>query len=171
MRFCPYTFMPVWRRSSPFVFLAFWGFTGLLSGAFAAFRISHSFSPLMRMAASCPVSIVGLLASNLLPLLFSVCAVYFDIRRFLYPVAFFKLFLFSFVSMGVIQAYQSAAWLVHFLFLFSDSLSLPVLCLFWTRQICGRKETLLRDTLLCLVFFVFIGGLDFYLISPFLANL
>lgn len=158
------------RRKS-IVFLAIWWFAGLILGALAAYHLSDSFFPLMRAAAQSRVSIVSLMTVTLLPLLASALAVSLDRSVLIFGISFIKAFLYSLCLAGMIGTFGSAAWLVAFLFLFSDNLTIPVLFLFWFRHIEGRRRSFCTDCLVCSVVCVLVGIMDFCLISPFLANL
>ena len=158
------------RRKS-IVFLAIWWFAGLILGALAAYHLSYSFFSLMRAAAQSRVSIVSLMTVTLLPLFASALAVFLDRPVWIFGISFVKAFLYSLCIAGTIGAFGSAAWLVAFLFLFSDNLTIPVLFLFCLRHIEGRKRSFWADCLICSGVCVLVGIIDSCLISPFLANL
>ena len=156
-------------RSKFVLHLASAWLTGLLSGAYIACSSNPSVFLLMRSAPRSAVSIVGLLAVMLLPLLLTALAVYISRIFFLIPVAFVKAFLFSYLSVAVYCSRSTGGWLLWFLFLFSDIFSAPVFLRLWMR-ISGaeRKGTLFLGSAVAVLM---IGFLDFQYISPFLAKI
>ena len=163
--------LSVFFRRKSVVLLALWWFAGFVLGAFTANRVSYSFTSLMRMAVSFRVSIVSSLMVSLLPLSVSALVVYLDKPAGIFAIAFLKAVCYGFCSAGIRCAYGSAAWLVHFLFLFSDNLSVLVLFWFWLRHTAGRKLAVWSDLTVCAVICAGIGILDSCLVSPFLAGL
>ncbi len=161
--------LAAWLRKETIPFLASAWLLGLVSGSFFSVSAGNSFLLTMRAAASSHVSIFGLLASILLPLLFSAFAVYISQPWLLVPIAFGKAFFFSYLALAVLSAFGSAGWLIRWLLMFSDSLSLPVLWWYWLRAVSGRRK--FADTAAAFLAALVIGSVDFYMISPVLANL
>lgn len=151
--------------------LAFCWCSGLMLGLHYAYRADSTYFLLMRMAASCRVSIVGLLTAVFLPFLLSALAVYISRPELLLPVCFLKAFSFSCSAAAVSAAFGSAGWLIRFLLNFSECCTLPLLCLFWIRHISGVKRPAGRDFLICCIAVLTIGALDYLLISPYLVDL
>lgn len=143
---------------------------GLLLGAYIATLTDPSYFLMMRTAVSSRVSITGLLPALLLPFLFSAFAVYLSQIWLLIPIAFTKAFFFSFLSTGFLILSPGSGWLMRMLFMFTDCLSLPVLCWFWLRA-CGGEGVSLRGVLSVFLVISGIGCLDFQFISPFLVSL
>lgn len=115
-----------------------WTF-GLGSGALAFRYGGDHIVSLMPSLLSSRLSIVGLAASALLPFLFSVFAVYFSAPLLLIVVCFAKAFLFAYISCGIHGCFVEAGWLVHWLALFVDAFSIPVLYLYWQQHISGVR--------------------------------
>lgn len=69
------------------------------------------------------------------------------------------------------SAYGSAGWLVRWLLMFSDILTLPLLCLFWLRAFSHERSQSLCFAAAVGVIAVFIGSLDYTVVSPFAAML
>ena len=112
---------------------------GLGFGALAfRYGVDHIVS-LMPSLLSSRLSIVGLAASALLPFLFSVFAVYFSVPLLLIVICFAKAFLFAYISCGIHGYFVHAGWLVHWLVLFVDAFSIPVLYLYWQQHISGVR--------------------------------
>ena len=158
------------RRNANTAFLAACFLTGLILGIRMSHGVDFSVS-LMRGALSSTVSIVRLLSVLLLPLLFSALAVFFSKPQLLYPIAFLKAFVFSFVSAGICTGFGSAGWLARPLIMFSDSLSLPMLWLYWLRHIPGRRTFQAADVMVIAGCVGLVGLLDQFLIMPLLQGI
>ena len=159
-----------WRKFCKVILALSWNL-GFLSGLLIAVNGNSAFFSLMRAAASCRVSIVGLWIVTLLPFLLSVIAIYFS-RPYLIPViSFIHAFTFGYCVCGIAVAFGSAGWLVRWLMLFSAGCSSPIIYWFWLRHISGTAKSLWTDFALCAVVILFITSLDYRIISPFLANL
>lgn len=158
------------RRKTNVLILAACFLAGLILGIRMSHRAEFSFS-LMHGALDRAVSIVHLLSVLLLPILFSALAVYFSKPRLLYGIAFLKAFVFAFVSAGVSAGFGNAGWLVRWLLMFSDSLSLPLLWLYWLRHIPGRRVFQANDVLAIAGGIVLAGLLDQMLVMPLLQGI
>lgn len=169
-RFYHRDFPQYWRKGST-VFLAFFWCFGLVCGILTYFSADTVFSSLMRRTLTGSVSIVSLLGVPILPFLFSAFAVFISEPRLLVLVSFGKAFLFSFVSLGVIQAFGSAGWLIRWLLMFSNCMSVPVLYWFWQRHISAVRPVKIMDLVCFLCIGLLIGSIDYCMISPFLARL
>lgn len=163
-------FQPPSRRDSAIV-LAFTLLSGFILGAYVATLAEPSSFSLMRSAADGCVSIVSLLSALLLPFLFTAFAVYIAKPWLLIPIAFFKAFFFSYLGTEIIFLFGGSGWLLRLLLMFTDSLSMPVLCWFWVRIYSGRKVLNVRCLTTAVVILFGIVCLDYRLISPFLVNL
>ena len=149
--------------------LAFSFFAGLLMGVTLFLGVNAAQLSLMRGSGNGSVSIVLLFVTNCLPFLISAYAVYLSKAWLLFPVAFLRGCLFAFAAMGTGSCFGSAGWLFRPLFLFSDTLSLPVLYLFWLRHISGDHKFDFGEIVLYLAIVLLTGSIDYCLISPFLA--
>lgn len=162
---------PRQRRKVFRCYLAFSFFLGLVCGSLAYLSAGKSLIPLMRSTLHVPVSIVGPLCVSVFPILLSAYAVFLSNFVLLLPLCFAKAFLFSFVSLGISQAFASAGWLMRSLLLFGSWTSLPILYWYWLRSLTpGYRfhfwETLFVCSLTCLL-----GSIHFGIISPFLVRL
>ena len=145
-------------------------FLGYFLGSICSSSANSDLFPLMRTGAISGVSIVCLLPVLLLPFLFSAIAVYIGLKWLLIPVAFLKAFLFSYLFSHILVLFPNSGSLFAALFLFSDVLSLPVLCWFWLRCVCdGGVESHVVMTVMLVI--AGIGFLNSQVISPFLASL
>lgn len=159
-----------WHRECRLLF-ALSLFVGLILGVISASSASDSVILLMRLAISRPVSIVGLLSIYLLPFVSSILAVFLSKSWMLLPICFLKALIFGFCARVITVLAGDPDWLLHILFLFSDTCSFVMLCWFWIRHISGRKVTVIQDAAICIVVFIILGTLDYCYISPFLAML
>lgn len=141
---------------------------GLFSGLLFSSSAGDSLFPAMLAAARSPVSVFGLLASILLPFLFTAFAVYISQPRLLVPIAFFKAFLFSYLGFGILTAFGSAGWLVRLLLTFSDLFTMPLLWWIWLND---TPETFIRRCAAAFLVAAPVGIIDYCIISPFLAML
>ena len=166
-RFLYHGFSRTHRRIHRLILAIFFTF-GLLSGVFLFLRADNSFLFLMYRAASCRVSIIGLAATLYLPFLFSAFAVSFRRPSLLRVFAFLKALCFSYIGMGILTAYGSSGWLALPLLMFSDICSLPILWVYWLRQLGPGRA---REEFHFLIWLSVIGSLDYFIISPFMASL
>lgn len=165
-RFCSYFF-----RNYRFLYLAFAMIAGVVLGVYLAMQSADSFMTLMRTAAGCRMSIVGLIASRFLPFLFAAFAVYISKHWLLISVFFIKGCAITWCGCLTVAAFGSAGWLVQPLLQFSDFLLLPVLFWFSIRRIVQTRDAIWRDLKICGAAFVLAGALDYCIISPFLVML
>lgn len=163
--------MPLWWRRGSSVFLALSWLSGFFFGSLIFYITGSSFSSLMRGVIYGSVSIVGLMSVSVLPFLISAFAVYISKPSLLLIVSFGKAFLFSFVSLGIMDGFASTGWLIRWLLMFSDLISLPVLYWFWNRHISGDIPFSAAESLLVLSLCILVGSVDYCYVSPFLANL
>lgn len=157
------------RRVNAMV-LAFALLLGYLLGSICVDFMNPDLFLLMRIGAKAGVSIVCLLPVLLLPFLFSAIAVFIGLKWLVIPVAFLKAFLFSYLCCHILTLFPDSGSLFAVLFLFSDILSLPVMCWFWIRCICGR-DVGARAVMVVILAISGIGFLNYQVISPFLASL
>lgn len=171
MKFSYSKHLPSWWRRGCVLLLALFWCIGLLCGCAASRQAEAYLVPLMSAAAAHRVSIVGLLAVLLLPLLFSAFAVFISEPRLLLAAAFLKAFTFGFTAWGITVAFGMAGWLIRSLLLFSDCCMLPFLFWFWLRHISGERAAVRNDLAVCTAVAVLVGSIDFWKVSPFLALL
>ena len=167
-------FFPVYNFANPrktlAYVLAFAWVAGLVTGSIVALNADRSFYSLMRMMPMHPVSIVGLLLSLCLPLLFTVVAVYISYQWILLIIAFLKALFLAMLFAGVWISYGIGGWVVAGLLLLPDFIAAIVLIWLWFYAIMERRA--IHTLCICslLVFFL-IGFLDYSYISPFLENI
>lgn len=170
-RFMAHMFHGGSGRSKYSVALALFWICGILCGASLFLMAGSSNASLMRGLVSGSVSIVGLLGVTVLPFLISAYAVSISEPKLLFPVCFGKAFCFSYVSAGILWSFGSAGWLIRWLLMFSEFLTLPVLYGYWQRHISGKHPFSGMETGCILALLILIGSVDYRCISPFLAML
>lgn len=163
--------LPHRHRKSCHFLLAFCWILGLFCGMLVYLAAEASLVPLMRSAVLCTVSITGLLYATILPFLISAFAIAFSWPALILPICFCKALFFSFVSLGVLQAFGSAGWVVRYLLLFSDCVAMPFLYGFWLRHLPDKRSVTLMESALMLGIYILLGSVDYRIISPFLARL
>lgn len=151
--------------------LAFAFLLGLLFGAVTALYAGPSVLSLMRTSVSGCASIVGLLCVTLLPLLLSAFAVYISQYWLIPVISFFDAFTFSYHSMLLFRLYPRSGWLIQSLLMFAGTLSLPVLWYIWLHTAVSRRSQLLRCFAAGALAITGIVSIDFYFVTPFLADL
>ena len=152
-------------------YLAFAWIVGLLLGAVLSVSADKLLASTMHAAISGSMSISGLIAVVLLPLLLSAYAVYFSQPAWLLLIIFLKAFLFAYTGAAILILYPTSGWLIGCLMMFSDALILPFLWWFWLFSASAPREQVLRRTAACAIWFLLIGCVDFAVVAPFLAHL
>ena len=166
-----FTHLPSLRCKDSMLFLAFAWIFGLVAGTVFSLSANGAFLAMMRSAVFSRASIVSLLSTLALPVLFSAFAVYISQPLLLIPAAFCKAFLFSSLSSGLLAAFGSAGWLICLLFMFSDILTLPLLWSFWLKSLSCSRRSAIRSAVPVLITTVIIGCAEYRFISPFLATI
>ncbi len=144
---------------------------GLLLGIICALNINESYLSLMRTAAACRVSIVGLFTSAYLPFLIVTFFAYIRKRCLVYFFSVCNVISFAFCAMSATLAFGNAGWLVQPLLQFSNVCLLPLYCWFVLKLATGNLTAIKRDFVLVSVVSAAVCGLDYCLVSPFLAKL
>jgi hypothetical protein len=156
--------LPVCRDVMPALF-----FIGMFCGFIFA-NCSDSFVSLMRQAASCPVTIVGLFAVLFLPFLLTAFAVLISCPAAVLLLAFGKAFLVGACSAACVLTFGGSGWLIRMLLLFSDFASIPVLYWLWLQCFSRENRCMIYSFLITFTALVVIGSIDFCVIAPFLAS-
>lgn len=167
--FCP-DLSNLWRKGCRFYLACFW-LSGFLCGILVYLYAGRTLVSMMRSTLRVSVSIVGMLCVTTLPFLLSAFAVFLSKPALLLPICFGKAFLLAFVSIGMLQAFGSAGWLLRWILLFSDFVYVPLLYCFWLRHISGVRPLDSWETALMCSLGLLIGSVNFSVISPFLAGL
>lgn len=144
---------------------------GLVFGVLAASGLDDTYFHLMRPLDSHGLSIFRQLAAVYLPFLFAAYAVSIDKSKLILILCFLKAFSFSFCGCLIFILYGSAGWLVRFLLLFSDVITIPALFWFCLRHIDGQILSAKRDLILCALLATVVVCIDYFVVSPFAAEL
>lgn len=157
-------------RSRLFQFALCW-LAGLCLGTLLALSAGSSSFSVMRLAASSRVSIVYSLCCVFLPFLLAAYAVYIHRFALLIFLCFCKAISFSFCALLAVRAFGTAGWLVQPMLQFTDTCLVPVLCWFCIRSISGSSTSVRKDLILSLIIGAAAVSMDYFLVSPFLAEL
>ena len=143
---------------------------GLFLGTYCGVIADSSMFSLMLPTVSRRMSIVCLIASQLLPFLIAAYAAFISNRILLLSMCAVKMFLFAFVGYLVFTAFGSAGWLIRFLFLFSDVVLVPVFCFFCFR-LDRKMASIGRELVISGGHVIAVVMLDAYFISGILQKL
>lgn len=156
------------RKNHTFYLALSWAF-GLGFGALTFRYGKDHLISLMPSVLSSRLSIVGLASAAILPFLFSVFAVYASIPWLMTIFCFAKAFLYTYISCGIYALFGSARWLLQGLLLCVDTMSIPVLYLYWLRHITGCRPFRFSAAAGYLAVLIGIVILGYYWISPLTA--
>ncbi len=143
---------------------------GLLLGALAC-----AYTDIHFLSKTLPVPFVGssvsaLVSSAVLPFLIAAYSAISGWHCFLPLLCLIRGFLFSFCGCWIYRAYGSAGWLFRFMLQFSEICTAPLFCLFCLR--CSRARVFQsRELFLYAALAVFFVCIDFFVISPFWAEI
>ncbi len=150
--------------------LIFLWILGLISGSLAG--CFSSVDPIwMLCALSVPASFSGLFICALFPFMFSIGAVFFGKSRFIYFLAAFKAFAFSYTGCVCLVYFASSGWLVRLFFLFSQIAGVPALWYLWLCYCQGKRKLTYFSFSAILLYVSLIAMLDHYWIAPALIEL
>ena len=117
------------------------------------------------------ISIVGLLLTLFFPLFLSAFCVHYSVPLILLPIVFIKSLCFSYCACCIYRAFGDAGWLMRWLYFFSDSCMLIIMLRYWLKFITGNKEGHGSQVIICSLYAVFIGCIDYFILSPILIML
>lgn len=144
---------------------------GFVTGLHISAATFDTFTSLMRAAVSSRVSIFGLIAALIFPLILSTISVQLSAPLLFLPLSFTKAFGLAYCGYAIVHAFGDAGWLVAFFLLFTDfALSLLLLWL-WIRNISATQHSFKKDVTFCAIIAVLVGCLDYLYVSPFLSAL
>ena len=145
--------------------------TWLLGFLLGYYFCEPSFFSMMRSVVFEPVSIVGLFTCLFLPLLFSFFSVITNHPVIILIVCFLKAVSFGFSCAILSGLFTSAAWMIRFLLLFSDSCFCVVLLVLWICRFRSWKTHSFCDFFTCSFIGIGIAAADIFVISPYLQGL
>ena len=158
------------KKISPFTFACFW-LVGFLVGCFYAYISQSHFLSLMLRSVQAPLSIVSRFVCTCFLFLFVFLFANRHRLEGLVLICFIKAFSYGFNLMLLTLLFQSSAWLVYRLFLFSDTF----ICVtfLWSCMRCSIAEGLNVQTKIgiCIVLCFAVTLIDFAYIVPFVRGL
>lgn len=160
-------YLSQWRISGR-VLLCFCWILGVLLGFSSALMAKDILFSMMPGFVFGSVSIVGILAVSVVPLLLSAIVVYLSEYWMIYFLCLTKAFCFSFCATGISLSFGCAAWLITSLLMFSDLLTIPILFLYSclsVQSFTGKRLVLFGC---CFAACCCIGIVDYCFIVPFL---
>ena len=144
---------------------------GLSLGLVADRFYGDCFESLVFSAGCKPVRFADACLVAILPLLLSAFAVFFNKSWLLLPLSLIKAVSFSFCSEGLNMIFDSSGWLIRSMLLFSDIFLMPLLCWFMFRLIKGGTDNWHKELGICLITALFVGLLNYCVVSSFLVTL
>lgn len=142
---------------------------GLLVGAFGAASCS---GVSIHVVAYYRIStFIWLLFVRLLPLVLSYSAAFRFRSVLLLTVVFFRAFIFSYTGSTVLYTLGSSAWLVYFLLLLTDALTMVIHWSVWLCAFSERELHFRRQFSCAVVLVVLITLFDYIFAVPFLMKL
>ena len=156
------------RKYAVFI-LAYSWIIGLLLGITVAKNVTISFPALT--AASQNHSFTSALIVIVFPYIVSVLLMYMGLAQFIPAVAFLKSFNFAYVSWILMRDFGSASWLIQFLMMFSDCVSLPLLWWLWCRSLKSGHTSPISSSVPIVTAVIIIAILEHRFISPILSLL
>lgn len=148
-----------------FAFCIFWMF-GLSAGVYTASTLPLSILSLVRTILYDRTSVILLILIRCFPLFaaFIVCLLYRPVL--VIPIAFIKAFSFAFSAYGIVLAFGNAGWLIRWLLMFSDSISILFFVWFSIRNISNNQKSLIKDFVVCFLATTFFCISDYFAILP-----
>ena len=157
------------RCCSGHLVLAFGWFTGLVTGAFLSSLIVDCTANAIRVNIAGPASAGSLILTTFLPFLVSAIAVFLSKPVFLPLIAYCKAAVFSLVSFVTLRSFGTSGWMIRFMVMFTDIITLPLFYSFCRRHLDKDARFQVCDGAYLLALFL-ICGFDFSYISPFLLK-
>lgn len=149
----------------------FLGVTWIFGLIFGICLNRPSFSSLMYSIVTQPVSIVGLFTIFYFPLILSYFSFLLDKPIIILIVCFLKAVSFGFSGALIFHTFFSAAWVVSFLFLFTDFCCALTMLFLWFRYVFNDFQYCSADFGISCLAGLLIVFTDYFMISPFLRGL
>ena len=158
------------NRLYPILMAVIW-ILGLIIGCIYArfYRLNYA-TPWLLHLSNAEFSVFGFIAIGILPLVVSLALVKVRLILLL-PVVFLKSITFSFTTVLIMGLYSEAGWLVRWLLLFTDSVSVIPLVYCWF--FCCKPDSthLLSRCYIQLFLLTVIACFDYFVVLPFTAML
>ncbi len=152
-------------RLSPILFWIVWTF-GLLSGLYVVSESNDSARSVFLLFLSSRSTLVGLILTQMFPLVFSCFIFWLSKPNLIHLVIFIKAFLFAYCAFGIVLAYGTAGWMIRWIILFSSSCSTLPLLWFWCRNFTKKGESYCQDLLVCAFSLILICVFDYLAVLP-----
>ena len=159
--------VPSLRPVLPFLL---WWLLGIFAGTVSAGFVGPVFSSRMLLSLSGQSSIVVFALRVFLPFLLCILAAHLKSRKLLYFVCCCKIFSFCFCGRLIYRIYGAAGWLLRGFLLFSDIISVPVICLFCLASIRSQLRLNKRLIALCAAVILLALLADYFVVTPFWAE-
>ena len=157
-------------RPRELLFLSAW-IVGISAGMLTAIGIDDSILPVMRLAASCRVSIVVLFLMASIPFLITAFAVFIHQYPILLIICFVRSYGFGCLAWLIVRSFGSAAWLMQPMIQFSDGILLVVYVLYGLWHCSHWERNPKRPVLVCMFITAVVTIIDYLAVSPFLVSL
>ena len=144
---------------------------GLVAGRYLSQKAFLVFPTVFRSACSESTSLIGLIAVVFIPLFTSLLVCRYISVMLIFPIVFLKAVGFGFCSYAICLSFGDAGWLVRYLLMFTDCVSIPLLLWFWVRRLLMRNNAIMQDFTLALFLLILTAYIDHLYVSPFLALL
>ena len=159
-------FLSQWGRVSRYAVALCW-LSGLLLGFIAANSANSVLISAISTSVGSPVPFARLVLICILPFVVSYLAFSLNEHWLLLATCLFEAFCFGYCAAGIGLAYGAAGWLIRFLLLFSDCMTIPVLLYYWmTAQSSGRQFRI--TSVIVTVYAIAVAGIDYFYIIPLL---
>lgn len=159
------------RLKSPlFIFCSIWSL-GVISGVYIFCTTPLTALSLIRSSVIMPISFIGLIFAQTIPLLITYLACLLSKPLLIYPVAFMKAFSYGLCTFGIAVTFGDAGWLVRLLILFPDFCIVCVLIWFWIRRLTNSEVSFGNDLIVSLLAIFIICIIYFFSVLPILSHL
>lgn len=153
------------------VFLSFIWLASIIIGLMIASRFKSIPHNLVIAVVNEKLSILALALLLIVPANLVILAVRFRMPWFIYGLFVLKGIIFGFSIFSFLIVYIDAGWLLCILSMFSSTCSIFPLIFFCFRYYGESSDHFVRDAIILVFLSVLIGGIDYYVISPFLLTL
>ena len=140
---------------------------GILAGTVSASFTGPAFSSRMLLSLSGQSSIVVFTLRVYLPFLLCILAVHLRSMKLLCFVCFCKMFSFCFCGNLIYYIYGAAGWLVREFLLFSDIITVPVLCYFCLVSVRSQMRLSKQLIAVCAAVILLAAFVDYFFVTPF----
>ena len=156
------------RKYAVFTLACSW-IIGLFLGISVAKSVAIEHPPLT--AAFQNHSFISGLIVILFPYIVTISLMYIGLPQLIPAIALLKSFSFAYVSWILMKDFGSAGWLIQFLMMFSDCVSLPLLWWLWCRFLKSRQASPISLSAPIVIAVILVTIFDHRIISSILSSL